>query len=237
MMSREKTSAKLNNRGAAIITVIVVSAFITIIATTLLYITARNYMTKQTDYQNKISFYEAEEALDKLKAYLVQDVSDAFSYAYADTLTNCLDHTGSANLQSYYAQSYTERLKKVWEQRESDAGTTDKRTQAVRSFVQERLEAEGNTQAEDIANRIISVGEWEIPPEKDKFILKDIKVAYESDEGYSTYIITSIGLELPAFYASGMSDDGDGAYDYDNVKGKTVSLTDCVKYINWQRYD
>lgn len=229
-MSREKTSAKLNNRGAAIITVIVVSAFITIIATTLLYITARNYMTKQTDYQNKISFYEAEEALDKLKAYLVQDVSDAFSYAYADTLTNCLDHTGSANLQSYYAKSYTERLKTVWEQREKDAG--NQRTQAVRSFVQERLEAEGNTQAEEIANRIISVGAWEIPPEKDKFILTDIKVAYESDEGYSTYIITSIGLELPAFYAGGMSDGS-----YDEVKGKTVSLTDCVKYINWQRYD
>ena len=63
-----------DNRGAAIVTVIVVSAFITIIATTMLYIAGRNYISKQTDYQNKISFYQAEEVLDKLKAYLVEEL-------------------------------------------------------------------------------------------------------------------------------------------------------------------
>ena len=128
-----------DNRGAAIVTVIVVSAFITIIATTMLYIAGRNYISKQTDYQNKISFYQAEEVLDKLKAYLVEDVSDAFEYAYADTMANYVDHKGTPNVESYYARSYTEKLKKIWDGREAAVITIDpevsKLTQALREYL------------------------------------------------------------------------------------------------------
>ena len=51
VMIRNK-KIKSDNRGAAIITVIIVCVFISVIATTMLYITSRNFMTKQVDYQN-----------------------------------------------------------------------------------------------------------------------------------------------------------------------------------------
>ncbi len=225
-----------DNRGAAIVTVIVVSAFITIIATTMLYIAGRNYISKQTDYQNKISFYQAEEVLDKLKAYLVEDVSDAFEYAYADTMANYVDHKGTPNVESYYARSYTEKLKKIWDGREAAVITIDpevsKLTQALREYLVKKLEEDGldEDSAKAIAERIRSVERCDIPPAKDKFILVGVKVAYEPEDGYSTYIYTDIGLELPDFYMQGMS----GA---DERGGQTLDLADCVKYMNWKRYD
>lgn len=225
-----------DNRGAAIVTVIVVSAFITIIATTMLYIAGRNYISKQTDYQNKISFYQAEEVLDKLKAYLVEDVSDAFEYAYADTMANYVDHKGTPNVESYYARSYTEKLKKIWDGREAAVITIDpevsKLTQALREYLVKKLEEDGldEDSAKAISERIRSVERCDIPPAKDKFILVGVRVAYEPEDGYSTYIYTDIGLELPDFYMQGMS----GA---DERGGQTLDLADCVKYMNWKRYD
>ena len=59
--------------------------------------------------------------------------------------------------------------------------------------------------AKAIAERIRSVERCDIPPAKDKFILVGVKVAYEPEDGYSTYIYTDIGLELPDFYMQGMS--------------------------------
>ena len=234
--NKESKNILQDNSGAAIVTVIVVSAFISIIATTMIYIAARNYMSKQTDYQNKISFYEAEEVLDKLKAYLIDDVSDGFEYAYADTMANYIDHMGTPNAENYYAKSYTERLKEIWSKRETAAipadASTSKLTQAVRNFIIEKLQEDGYTteEAQAIAERIRSVERCDVPPAKDKFILVGVKAVYEPENGYSTYIYTDIGLELPEFYVQGMPEAEERA-------GKQLELAECVKYMNWKRYD
>ena len=188
-------------------------------------------MQEEIIYRN-----QAEEVLDKLKAYLVEDVSDAFEYAYADTMANYVDHKGTPNVESYYARSYTEKLKKIWDGREAAVITIDpevsKLTQALREYLVKKLEEDGldEDSAKAIAERIRSVERCDIPPAKDKFILVGVRVAYEPEDGYSTYIYTDIGLELPDFYMQGMS----GA---DERGGQTLDLADCVKYMNWKRYD
>ncbi|MDE7207365.1 MAG: hypothetical protein K2N90_09470, partial [Lachnospiraceae bacterium] len=75
-MKHDMKEIKLNNRGSALISVLVVTTFITIIATTMLYMAAMNYQQKLTDYQNKESFYDAEKSLDELKSLLVADVQE-----------------------------------------------------------------------------------------------------------------------------------------------------------------
>lgn len=250
VMIRNK-KIKSDNRGAAIITVIIVCVFISVIATTMLYITSRNFMTKQVDYQNKTSFYEAEYSLDKLKACLVCDVNEAFEYAYSDTLCNGIDHIGSPNIDSYYAESYTKKLESMWIDRESsadastdpctgtsygpDPGTLTPLTLATRSFMYEELMNHGTD--EDTAKRLVSyivaVDHHDIPPAKDKFVIAGIKVAYEPDgSGYSTYISTDIGLELPALYLQEMAEP-----NADRNAGEVVQIADCVKYMNWKRYE
>ena len=255
IINNKKLNKRLDDRGAAIVTVIVVCAFITIIATTMLYISARNFQTKQVDYQNKISFYQAEEALDTLKSLLVEDVNDAFKYAYADTMANVVDHKGTPNVSNYYSKSYTEKLSSVWAARSglstsqllvaSDA-TKAQVTAAVKTYMTNKLITEpgltGTTQAVEIQSMIDCIQEvsnFYIPPAKDKFVMVGVKSAFTTGNGYSTYIYTDIGLELPQLYISGMEVgiDPSSPDNPANYAGHEVNVADCVKYMNWHRYD
>lgn len=235
---------KLNNRGAAIVTVIVVSALISILATTLLYISARNFQSKQTDYQNKISFYRAEDCLESLKALLIEDVSDAFSYAYVDTMSNYVHYYGSINVSNYYAKSYTDRLKAIWEDRRDASklsGDTDSEaaTKAIKNYMRDKLIKPSMTQDEKdeieaMINCIVEVQGFIIPPEKDKFLIQGVKVNYTSSNNYSTYICTDLGLELPKYDTTELNKDWGSTTGEEYT---SVDITGCVKYTNWKRYD
>ena len=50
---------KQNNAGSAIVTVLVVVTFVTILATVLLYISGMKFQMKVADYRTKESFYQA----------------------------------------------------------------------------------------------------------------------------------------------------------------------------------
>ena len=77
---------QLNNNGSALISVVAVVIFLSVIATTIIYISGKNYQIKANDYQNKNTFYQAEMALDELKGALAADVSEAFKYAYREVM-------------------------------------------------------------------------------------------------------------------------------------------------------
>ncbi len=220
---------KTDNRGSAIVTVIVVTTFITIIATTVLYISARNYQTKQVAYQNTKSFYQAEEALDTLKALLAQDVSDAFMYAYADTMANYVEY--GSDINNYYAKSFTNQMKAYWVKRcESYSSTdTEKNLKAVKKYMAERISPDGTEaglteEQRKMIECITSVGDFQIPPEYDKYVITGVKASYTSDSGYSTYISVDIGLEVPKL-----------ELDKANTSDSSVNITDCVKYMNWKK--
>ena len=74
----------------------------------MLYMAAMNYQQKQTDYQNKQSFYGAEKALDEFKSILVSDVQDAYLYAYNETSKNFLWRKD--DLTAYFQESFMNAL-------------------------------------------------------------------------------------------------------------------------------
>ena len=73
---------KKNNRGAAMIMVIVSIAFIGMLVAMIVYMAYCNYLMKGTDRNAKNNFYSAEKALDVINAGLQQDVSDSMAEAY-----------------------------------------------------------------------------------------------------------------------------------------------------------
>lgn len=66
-----------NNRGAAMVTVLIAVAFITIMATSLLYMTYMNYITKALKYGSTDNFYIDEFALDDLSTTLQRTAASA----------------------------------------------------------------------------------------------------------------------------------------------------------------
>ena len=89
-MRRLKNKLKLNNAGAALVTVIVVIAFVSVMVTVLLYSAGINYYMKTTDMRIKNNFYSTETALEQIRAALVDLAGDA----YEESLNNCMVNYG-----------------------------------------------------------------------------------------------------------------------------------------------
>lgn len=86
---KNKLKEKLNDdRGSAIVLVIIAIAFVGTLVAMLVYMVYFNYLMKFTDRSAKNNFYTAETALDIIKAGLEQDVSDAMVAGYYDVVSN-----------------------------------------------------------------------------------------------------------------------------------------------------
>lgn len=77
-----------DDRGSAIVLVIIAIAFVGTLVAMLVYMVYFNYLMKYTDRSAKNNFYTAETALDIIKAGLEQDVSDAMVAGYYDVVAN-----------------------------------------------------------------------------------------------------------------------------------------------------
>ena len=79
----KKKVNKNGNAGSTLVTVVVVVAFLSILATIMLYVSGQNYKTKLIDQRTKASFYEAEEVIELLKTRLVVEVAAASEPAFS----------------------------------------------------------------------------------------------------------------------------------------------------------
>jgi hypothetical protein len=204
---------KIDNRGSAIVSVVVITALITVLATTLLYVSAQNYITKQVDYQNKVSFYEAEKALDTLKALLASDVNDAYKYAYADAMANYVNK--GADIDNYYKKSFVDEVKSYWDDRQMGGKAA---VDCVKDFMSANL-------GEDSPLIDCITGVSGFTATSDKFVINGITIEYTSKNNYSTYIKVDIALEPPKVN-----------FATTNVSSLSpINVTDSVIYMNWQR--
>ena len=113
MKQRMKTSfkkEKVNDNGSALLTVLLFVAFLTILATTLLYVTGMNYIIKEANYRNKKNFYTNETALEEIKARLMADVvSEAGKEAFVQSsmmFSNAGETTDSGNIRTVGYNGY-----------------------------------------------------------------------------------------------------------------------------------
>lgn len=108
LMNRKKV--KKDNRGAAMIMVIVSIAFIGMLVAMIVYMAYCNYMMKATDRVAKDNFYSAESVLDAINAGLQQDISDSMSEAYVTAMQNSAGQPADEMSKSFH-ELFFERLK------------------------------------------------------------------------------------------------------------------------------
>ena len=96
---------KKKNSGSTLMTVVIVVAFISILATILLYLVSENYKTKVYDMHAKESFYSAEEVVELMKATLTKDVAKASKPAFDRVI---IDYAQSANQDVRSTTYFTE---------------------------------------------------------------------------------------------------------------------------------
>lgn len=87
MMRRMSQRIKrIDDRGAGIVTVLVIISFISILVATLMLTTAVNFKMRSMNVYSKDSFYSAEQVLDEIQVGLQNMVSDGLRIAYAEAL-------------------------------------------------------------------------------------------------------------------------------------------------------
>ena len=101
---------KRDDRGSAIVIVIIAMAMIGILATTLLWMSYMNYMIKVADVRNKNSFYSAEEVVEQIMAGLQHTSADAVGVAYRDVMANWESLGSEDDRYSTFVTTYMDTL-------------------------------------------------------------------------------------------------------------------------------
>ena len=193
-----------NQKGSALVSVIVVIAFISILATTLLYVSTVNFQMKMDDNKIKVSFYDAEEPIDMIRANLVKMVSETEAGLYTEMMSSMGARAGSGDVQLTYENRLFEELeKKINVYLPSLSGVSE-------------LDLSGITKG--------------VNPTDGTYEIKNIQVKKKNSNGYTSVITTDIVVQAPdrvwAYDPAAKSDNGDPAE-------KEVDYFKCVYYSNW----
>lgn len=105
-----KIKRKRDDRGSAIVIVIIAMAMIGIMATTMLWMAYMNYMIKVSDIRNKNSFYSAEEVVEQVMSGLRAESAEAVGIAYREVLANWDNLESEANRSNIFTTTYLDTL-------------------------------------------------------------------------------------------------------------------------------
>lgn len=234
MMSLKKKweMRKMNNRGSALIMVIVVIAFISIMATTLLYVSGSNFYRKTTDLKTKESFYEAETALEEIRAALTVEASKAARAAYTSVSINYAA-ADSATRYSLFQNEFFGELADNWQEKTQDPYDPTvpiPNVEVVRSLVSDPYKA-----SIGLDPLIENAGTLELHASEGYAILKGVMLKYTDAQGYTTIITTDYLISIPSINWGVDNARTDWAPDagVESLERGTVDVADCVSYYNW----
>ena len=212
-MRKDNRLRKLNNKGSAIVTVLIVIIFISILATTVLYLAGRNVKMKATDRHTKESFYATETTLEEVKAGLVRIASDSYDKAFAEVMKHYAG-SDSSSRRYLFVQTFVQSFIDTWE-------------------------PEGDiypdlTVADLVTNPAMfeSVGTFD-KSERNSGILyiKGVEVSHTVG-GYTTKIKTDFAIRVP----DAEFDVGADTSVPDSPEAtRTININDCVLYVNWEK--
>lgn len=236
-LMKKRNRQKLNNKGSAIVMVIVVVAFVSILATTLLYVSGANYFRKATDLKNKESFYEAETALEEIRAALAVEVSKAAEEAYLTVSINYAT-ADSATRYSLFQSEFFDVLAENWAKKVVDPDDPNRYEAVVRALVSNELDR--NYQAAisldpaAIGDPLVIEDPLELHAEDGYAVLRGVELQYTVN-GYTTMISTDYLIYLPSIkwdVDQGITSGGGDPLEWER---SAVDMTDYVQYYNWEK--
>lgn len=198
-----------DNRGGAMAMVLIIIAFISILAGVLMFAAYGGYQMRLVDKQGTDNFYSAETVLDEINAGLQLEVSNALAKSYEQVMVNyALYETAEERSEAFY-KVYCEELMTALK----DATTPNSyNIEKLRGYLTSNVLGDGNPGAGLTANgsrtnfgSYGAIVESNVSPEAytmaqqdDGILLKDLKVSYVNKNGYVSIISTDIHIVLPS---------------------------------------
>ena len=201
-----------NNKGMALITVVICIGFIATLVSVLLMTTLVNFKMKSVNEQSKDTFYSAEQALDEINVGLQRLVSDSMSTAYLDIMTNYEAETSKVKvekLRTTYYESLWSKLEAVPASGISNHEYYD--VTVLEGMLKETTKWHTNgtsdyTDANGYGAIITALDsndkeskEGIMMSYEDGIVLKGLKVYYKDPNGFVSIIQTDIRIAYPDF--------------------------------------
>lgn len=227
---------KRDDRGSAIVVVIIAMALIGILASAILWSSYMNYMIKLADIRNKNSFYSAETVMEQIMAGMQHEASAAITLSYQDVMKNWGNNHNPDDLygsEEYryhqFVTTYLDTL--VKNLTDPLKGTGFYSLKVLQDFVDDDLFTG------------VDVAEWESSScrmelvNNASLVLYDVRVSYTDENDYVSIIHTDISIDVPklVFYQNGSIDS---LYEYSLIgntgirteKGSGAALVDGSIY-------
>lgn len=199
-LKKELQNRKRDNRGAALVLVIVAIAFVGMLVAMILYMAYCNYLMKSNDRIAKDNFYTAEYALDVINAGLQMDVSECMSEAYVKTLNNSADKD-SEILEIEFKEEFVKKvITKLQDRDELGAVIADKWDIEHLTKFWTMNDITVQTTA-GLKGACLDVAEddnvLEVAENNQYVTLYNLKIVYTDDRGYVSIIRTDIRIKVP----------------------------------------
>lgn len=223
MANRHFLKNKMNNSGAALVTVIVVIAFISVVATILLYMSGVNFYMKATDKEVKDSFYEAETAMENVQMALMVEAQKAYQAACEETMMYFDQESEDARKNRYnskFVASLQEQFNVIVADNGGDPVGLQNYLRLKSGYGDKLTTASTNVVLED---GIITI--------------KDVSITYIKDN-YVTMITTDFQIKPPAvdWGIDASQSSWDSSYDASEVLSRErISMANSVIYSNWRK--
>ena len=195
-MNGQKDTARKQNKGFSLITVIIAVSFIGILGLLVLYMALSNFQMKITDLKGKDSFYTAERAIEEIRVGLQEDVGNSMSEAYIKVLETydkdenskdvVLDKQRQNDFVNEFIKKLADRLKKDSDQSKYDL-----------DYLKKYLDMKINENETLIVTTPSDKEPVMTKDNKNGILLKNLKVIYVDPKGYASVIETDIRLGIP----------------------------------------
>lgn len=207
-----------DNRGLALVTVIVAIGFVAALVSILLMTTLVNFKMKVVNEKGTDTFYSAEQVMDEIAVGLQRIVSDAISTSYAEILEKYGDSSLDNDQKKLMIK--TRYYEKIWDELSYGSDHSQYDVEKLESFLKPSTIYHGNTWTDDsgvghttdfgaiivAANVVDDAGTVVEEKHGDMFtytdtgiVLKNIKVYYRDVNGFVSVIQSDIRLNYPEF--------------------------------------
>lgn len=202
---------KLDNKGSAIVVVILALAFVGMLIAMLVYMVYYNYLMKYTDRAAKDNFYSAETALNEIQAGIIRDVSDALQESYSKVTKENYDDTAvnqQVIFETLYKQNLNDKLEMLTVYEGPASGNQLKYSvDHLMSYLEEPYKSStvlayiGTTNQGGVDIRYGNANYSD-----GVLILEDVRVSYTNPDGYVSIIETDIAVETPELTFNSIQD-------------------------------
>ncbi len=198
-IKKELQNRKRDNRGAALVMVIIAIAFVGMLVAMILYMAYCNYLMKASDTLAKDNFYSAEYALDVINAGLQLDVSECMSEAYVKTMNNSNGKAVDV-MEAQFQETYLENIEKKLQPKDAlnvpIIGKWD--VEHLKSFLaKNNMTVVSTSGLQGVYLGADGDNKLEVATNKEYITLHNLKVVFTDDRGYVSIIKTDIRIKVP----------------------------------------